>query len=272
MMRIATLRFGTALTLTCTSSLAAQEDFRAADADRPIRVEDAYPLKLYEWEWQLGSRSAIADGGRYELAQLFELKTGIARNVQLGIELHGSQQRAAGAWSTGLEEFSAHLFYNLNQESRSTPAFAVRVDAFGPGIGDVGREDIGVRLRGILTRSLGRLRLHANGGYDWATVADGADFWHGGLAFDYPIGLFSKALLGDVYAEFPAGSGDARIWAELGTRFQLTNSTVLDFGITSRVDEWTDGAPNIGLVIGLSRVFGIAGLTPVPAYPNPRID
>ncbi|MEE9295764.1 MAG: hypothetical protein V3W34_12490, partial [Phycisphaerae bacterium] len=83
---------------------------------------------------------------------------------------------------------------------------------------------------------------------------------------------FSKAVLGDVYAEIPADGGDASVWAEFGTRFQLSNSTVLDFGITSRLDQWTDGIANLGLVIGVSRVFGIAWLIKVPPYPNPRIN
>ncbi len=152
------------------------------------------------------------------------------------------------------------------------PALALRADIFTPGIGDVGREDIGARWRVILTRSYSRLRVHVNGSYDWATDADGGDLWSAGLGFDYPIGLFSKAVLGDVYAEVPVDGGDARVWAEFGTRFQLTNSSVLDLGLTSRLDQWEDGSPNIGIVIGLSRVFGIAGLVKIPPYPNPRID
>ena len=255
-----------------TGALQAQEDFRAADADRPIRVEDAYPVKLYEWEWELGSRGRIAEGGEYLVSGLLELKTGIARNWQLGLEANGNQEREANVRKNGVEQFSAHLFYNLNQEGRSTPALALRADILSPGIGDVGREDVGARLRAILTRSYGRLRLHFNGAYDWASGSDGGNLWSGGLAFDYPIGLFSKAVLGDVYAEIPADTGDARVWAEFGTRFQLTNSSVLDLGLTSRVDQWTDGTPNIGIVIGLSRVFGIAGLIKVPPYPNPRIN
>ena len=85
-----------ALSLGITGALHAQEDFRAADADRPIRVEDAYPVKFYEWEWELGSRGTIAEGGGYGISELLELKSGIAPNWQLGLEVHGSQKRAAG--------------------------------------------------------------------------------------------------------------------------------------------------------------------------------
>ncbi len=260
------------LSLGITGTLQGQEDFRAADADRPIRVEDAYPVKLYEWEWELGTRGSIARGGEYLVSQILELKMGIARNWQLGVELHGNQERVASVWQTGLEELSGSLFYNLNQEGRRTPALAVRADVFSPGAGDLGREDVGARLRTILTRSYSRLRVHVNAAYDWASAADGGDFWSGGLAFDYPIGLFSKAVLGDVYAEIPADGGDARVWVEFGTRFQVNNSRVLDLGVMSRVDQWNDGIANFGVVIGLSGVFGIPGLIKVPPYPNPRIN
>ncbi len=251
---------------------AAQEDFRSADPDRPIRVEDAYPLKYLEWEWEIGTETRLAEGGTYAVAGLLEVKTGIARNWQVGIELHPAWERAAGLSTGGLEEFGAHVLFNLNQEGAVAPALAVRGDVVAPGAGDVGRSDVGGRLKGMLTRGFGRGRLHANGGYTWATTADGGDFWIAGLAFDYPIGLFSKSVLGDVYAEFPAGGTEVRVWAELGTRWQISNASVVDFGVTTRLDRWGDGVANIGFVIGIARVFGIPGLVRVPPYPNPRIN
>lgn len=259
------------LALCGVRDIRAQEDYRASDPDRPLRVEDAYPLKFLEWEWQAGSRTTLADGGEYEASGLLELKTGFARNWQLGVEAHPAWRRLSGTSFSGVEEFAGHVLFNFNQESTRLPALAVRGDFFAPGVGDVGREDVGGRVRGIATTSLARLRFHANGSYTWASQTDGGGFWSAGLAFDYPIGLFSKLVLGDVYAEFPEAGGDARVWAELGSRFQLTNSTVLDFGLTSRVDEWADGRANIGIVLGISRVFGIPGLVKVPAYPNPAL-
>lgn len=269
------LRWGIVLAtaaLAVPSVLRGQEDFRAVDADRPIRVEDAYPVKYLEWEWQLGSRAALAEAGALDAAALLELKLGIARNGQLSVEAHPSLERRGGISESGLEELAVGLFYNVKQEGQHVPALAVRVDLFSPGLGELGREDVGGRIRAILTRGYGRLRLHGNGAYTGATAPDGGDFWSGGLAFDYPIGLFSRSLLGDLYAEVPADRGRTRVWAELGARLQLTNTTVLDFGVTTRLDEWEDGTPNVGLVIGISRVFGMGGLVRVPPYPNPRID
>jgi hypothetical protein len=214
----------------------------------------------------------VADGGRYMAAGVLEIKTGIARNLQVGLEAEPGWEREAGTSAAGIEAFGGHALYNITQEGRRAPAISLRADAWSPGVGERRMQDARARVRAILTRSHGRARVHVNGAYTWASASDGGDWWSGGLGFDYPIGLFSKAILGDVYVEAPAGGGTVRVWTEIGARFQLTNSTVFDFGLTSRIDEWADGAANVGLVVGLSRAFGIPGLVPVPRYPDPRID
>lgn len=247
-----------------------QEDYRSADPDRPIKVEDAYPLKLYEWEWQLGTRAELAEGDVYGASLLLELKTGFARNWQMGVEAHGAWERIAGSLATGLEEITGHLLFNLNQESVGVPALSVRGDLFAHGVGELGRSDLGGRLKGIATTSMGRTRLHANLGYTWAGPTDGDDMWSGGVAFDHPLGLFSRAILGDLFVELPTAGG-SRVWAELGGRLQLTNTHVLDVGVTTRLDEWADGRTNVGVVLGISRTFGIPGLVRVPDFPEVRI-
>ena len=93
----------------------------------------------------------------------------------------------------------------------------------------------------------------------------------GGLAFDIPLGFSSSLIVGDLYTEIPVNTGPTRLWAELGARLQISNITVLDVGLTTRMDEWDDGVANIGLVVGFGRVFGIGGLVRVPEYPNPAI-
>ena len=100
---------------------------------------------------------------------------------------------------------------------------------------------------------------------------DGGDYWRGGVALDIPMGFSSRLIMGDVNAEIPVSTGPTRTWAELGTRIQVSNLTVIDVGLATRLDEWNDGTANIQLVVGVSRVFGIGGLVRVPEYPNPRI-
>lgn len=259
--------------LSFATPLAGQEDFRSADLDHPILVEDAYPLKLREWEFELGLRGDLAEGGS-GLGGIAELKTGLFLNGQAGIEVEAGTQDQGDGSSTvsGIETLRGHLFYSFNRETWSLPAFAARVDFATPGTGSLGHEDWGIGFKGIATRSFGRVRIHANGGYIAASADDGGDYWQLGLAFDYPVGLFSKAILGDVYMELPVNAGRTRVWAELGTRWQVSNLSVLDFGIASRLDEWEAGNANLQLILGFSRVFGLAGQVSVPRYPNPRID
>ncbi len=252
--------------------LVAQEDFRAADLDRPILVEDAQVIKFREWEMEFGGRGRLSEGGS-GLTSIFEVKTGLFRNGQVGFEVEAGLEDGPGADAqAGLESFHVHVLYNLRRETWSWPAVAVRVDGGTPGAGDLGREDWSAGVKGIVTRSFDRLRLHGNGGYVFASDADGGDYWRLGVAFDYPIGLFSKAILGDVYVEIPADAGRSRVWVEIGTRWQTSNRGVLDFGIATRLDEWDAGNANVELIVGFARVFGLPGLLSVPPYPDPRLN
>ena len=85
------------------------------------------------------------------------------------------------------------------------------------------------------------------------------------------MGFSSRLIMGDLYTEIPVDAGPTRTWAELGTRVQVTNLTVIDMGLATRLDEWNRGVANVRLVVGFSRVFGIGGLVRVPEYPDPRI-
>ncbi|MBW3660250.1 MAG: hypothetical protein KY397_01275 [Gemmatimonadetes bacterium] len=268
--------FALFVALAAPGRSAAQEDFRSTDLDRPLRVEDAYPIKFGEWEVEVGLRAGAGEEDRAK--GVVELKTGPWWNTQIGVELHGGWERLGededdDEDAGGLESAGAHLLVNFNRETWSWPAFSARMDVESPGAGDLGRDEWAVSLKAVGTRSFDRLRLHANAGYTAAATVDGGDFWRAGLAFDYPIGLFSRSILGDVYAEFPTREEeDARVWSTLGTRWQLTNRTVLDLGLGGRIDQWVDGQGDVELVIGISRVFGIPALADVPAYPNPRLD
>ena len=251
----------------------AQEDFRSLDVGRPLRTTDAYPKKLFEWEIQVGARGEITEGGNAGAAPL-ALEVGLLPNLEAGIDVEPAFEDPAGAASTwGLEEVGFHALYNFNQESWSWPAVAVQVGVDGPlGGGDVARDSWGASGRLVATRSFAsRLRLHANGGYTARQDPDGGDFWTGGVALDLPLGLSSRLLMADVFTEVPVQGGTTRTWTEVGARFQVSNWTVVDLGIGTRLDEWADGRSNIELTVGLSRVFGIRGLTPTPPYPEPSI-
>ena len=254
------------------SDATAQEDFRSLDAGRPLKVTDAYPKKYLEWEFQFGLQGGWAEGGQRSLEGLLELETGLFRNLEIGAGLQVATKNDGATTSTGLETLEVDALYNFKHEGWVWPAIAVQASAGAPTGGDLSQEDWVWGADLLLTRSFSnRLRIHVNGGYVVASEADDDDFWRGGVAFDIPMGFTSRLIMGDVYAEIPVDTGPTRVWAELGTRIQITNLTVIDVGLSTRLDEWSDGAANVSLVIGYSHVFGIGGLTRVPEYPDPRI-
>ena len=250
----------------------AQEDFRSLDAGRPLRVTDAFPKKYLEWEFQAGLQGGWVEGGRRSLEGLFELGTGLFRNFEIGAGLRVATVDGGMNTTTGFEALEVDALYNFRHEGWTWPAIAVQTGVEAPAGGDPSREDWAWGADLILTRSFSRgLRVHVNGGRFVASEVDGDDYWRGGLAFDIPLGFSSSLIVGDLYTEIPVNTGPTRLWAELGARLQISNMTVLDVGLTTRMDEWDDGAANIGLVVGFGRVFGIGGLVRVPEYPNPAI-
>lgn len=258
--------------LALASAAGAQEDFRNLDAGRPLRIEDAYPIKYLEWEIQAGARGELGEV-RDAITGTVELGLGLFPNTEVAVEVEPAWERVAGESEAGIEGLGAHLLYNFNQESWGWPGFALRLDAEAPLGGAVGRDGWAGGATVIATRSFAsRLRVHANGGFLAAADADGGDVVLAGLGIDFPIGLFSRLAAADVFVEVPVDGGDARVVAEAGARLQLSNVSVLDVGIGTRIDEWADGAPNVQFVLGLSRMFGIRSLAPVPAYPDPAIQ
>jgi hypothetical protein len=251
----------------------AQEDFRSLDAGRPLKVTDAYPKKYLEWEVQAGLQGGWTEGGRRSFEGVFELETGPFRNIEIGAGLQVATEDDGASTSTGLEGLEVEALYNLRHEGWAWPAFAIQAGAEAPTGGrSFSRADWAWRVDLILTRSFSnRLRIHANSGYVLASEVDGGDLWRGGVAFDIPTGFSSRLIMGDVYTEIPVDSGPTRAWAELGTRVQITNLSVIDMGLATRLDEWNRGAANVRLIVGFSRMFGIGGLVKVPEYPNPRI-
>jgi hypothetical protein len=250
----------------------AQEDFRSLDRGRPLKVTDAYPKKYLEWEFQFGLQGGWAEGGQRSLEGLLELETGLFRNLEIGAGLQLATKDDGATTRTGLETLEVEALYNFKHEGWVWPAIAVQASAGAPTGGDLSQEDWVWGADLLLTRSFAnRLRIHVNGGYVVASEADDDDFWRGGVAFDIPMGFTSRLIMGDVYTEVPVDTGPTRVWAELGTRIQITNLTVIDVGLSTRLDEWNDGAANVSLIVGFSHVFGIGGLVRVPDYPDPRI-
>ena len=264
--------FAASLVILSGGTASAQEDFRSLDAGRPLKVTDAFPKKYLEWEFQSGLKGGLAEGGRRSLEALFELETGLFRNFEIGTSLEVATRNDGASTTSGLEALEVDALYNFKHEGWTWPAVAVQTAVTAPAGGDLSREDWAWGADLLLTRSFAsKLRIHVNGGYLVASEVDGDDYWRGGVAFDIPMGFSSRLIVGDLYTEIPVDTGPTRVWAELGSRIQVSNVTVLDVGLTTRLDEWDDGGANIALIVGFSRAFGIGGLVGVPEYPDPRI-
>ena len=102
-----------------TSPVHAQEDYRNVDENRPLRIEDAYPIKFGEWEWELGVDGLAVEGGTFGARKVGELKIGIRRNFEVGIETAFEWERVSGNSQAGLGEVEFHALYNFNQGKRA---------------------------------------------------------------------------------------------------------------------------------------------------------
>src|SRR5262249_29243602 len=130
--------------------------------------------------------------------------------------------------------FSA--LYNFNQETVTLPALAIKLGVDAPT--GVEARGVAIEAKGLVTKSIERLSLHLNAGYEFLTSVRG-DERDGRykLAFgaSYPVGAprFTRAtLIGDVFAEQASRRGDpTTVGTEVGVRFQLTPRLVWDAGL-----------------------------------------
>ena len=244
--------------------LAAQIDYRNLDDDRPTRIEDAYPAERFAFELLLPYSYARARGGAVVQASVLELEYGIFRNAHIGLKAPLAAVRAGGNTTSGLSGLRAFALYNFNTEGPFLPAIALRADAAFP-IGSLGGDETQIAIKGILTRSWGRNRLHVNGavrvaGGDAGPAVEGVeDWWYGG-AVDRTLFRHSLLLVGEVYALREASAAPVAVNASLGLRWQWRPTTVLDIGISRGLRNGL--GPDYAVTVGISNAFAIAGLMP----------
>jgi hypothetical protein len=240
----------------------AQIDYRNLDDDRPVRVEDAYPVERYAFELLAPWRYSRAGGGGVH-AFVPEIEYGLLANVQVGLKLPiaGAPGMAGREWGiSGLRLFG---LYNFNTESAGLPALSVRADGVFP-IGSFAGEGSHLTAKALATRSWGRTRLHLNGAYtfgpdDRPAAVEPADRWWAGAAVDRTLFRQSALLVAELYALRPRAAEPVQLNASVGVRYQWTPVTVLDAGVSRRLGST---GPDYELTVGISRAVGIAGLIP----------
>ena len=212
-------------------------DHKNLDEGRPVRLEDAYPIAHGEIAVETGAGFALLKHGP-DARGFFpiEILYGALPNLQLGIgstlftDPHDTDDRPKSG------DLRASALYNFNQETLTLPALAAKLSVTAPT--GVDAHGWGVELKGIVTKSIDRLSLHLNGGYEFLTGStrterDGR--YELALGASYPIGApqFTRAtLVGDVFADQPVTRGESTVVGiEIGLRYQLTPSIVWDAGV-----------------------------------------
>ena len=245
------------------SAAFAQIDYRNLEDDRPTRIEDAYPIERHAFEVMLPWRYERESGGNVHSFSP-ELSYGLLPNFQAGVKLPlaGADDGTERVWgAAGLRVFS---LYNFNTESRSLPALSLRADAAFP-VGGLAGEGTRFTLKGILTRSWGMTRLHANGAYTLgddqlpAAAAEPAARWWYGLALDRTLYRKSTLVVAELYALKERDAAPVEVNVSLGVRRQLSPVHVIDLGVARRL---SDEGPDLEVTLGVSRAFAIAGLLP----------
>lgn len=211
-------------------------DHKNLDEGRPTRLDDAYAITTGEIELEVGAGVNVPRHGRSRGVFPVEILYGPLPNFQIGLgsSLATDPRTIDDPDKSGDLELSA--LYNFNQETLMVPAFGVRLAVNLPtGVESKGVE---VALKGIVTKSIDRLSLHLNAGYQFLT-----DREHGEregryelvLGASYPLGAprYTRAtVVADLFTEQSVRRGqDNVVGAELGIRYQLTPRLVWDAGL-----------------------------------------
>jgi hypothetical protein len=262
--RLRSVRLGLLVVMLFSArDAAAQIDYRNLDGGRPARVEDAYPVERYAFEFLLPYGFERAQGATVH-ALAPELSYGVLRNVHIGVALPlAASDPGTGTAEFGLTGVRGFALYSLATESRRLPAIALRVDGHLPA-GSLGGDAANGSVELIGTRSVGRSRLHLNGAYgfgpfDARAVVDGGEQWWYGAALDRTLFRQSVLLIGEVYARRPSNAEPVEVNASLGGRWQWTPTIVLDLGVSRRL---SSTGPDLAVTFGLSHVFAVRGLMP----------
>lgn len=250
------LRLLVALFLLLSYQRAWALDHDNLDKNRPLRLEDAYPIAKGEIALEGGSRFVDGRQGRTRFVFQPQILFGAFYNTQIevGGDLFTEPTSIAGTEKSG--DLRVGALYNLNTETLSLPALAVKFDLEFPS--GVRSRGVDGTLAGILTRSFGRWRTHLNAEYTVVGSARGTErngLYRLAAGVSYPLGYpmrFRETLIADVFTRQSELSGRRNpTGVEVGLRHQFSSRIVLDGGIGTEFAGPSDR----------SAVFGTVGLS-----------
>ncbi|MGH7265795.1 MAG: transporter [Candidatus Rokuibacteriota bacterium] len=212
-------------------------DHANLDEGRPLRIEDPYAVAAGEWALEAGAGFTLerrgADRGVFPVEVLY----GAWPNLQIGLETTLSTDPHDVDEPTRSGDLQLSGLYNFNQETLSLPAFGLKLTTtFPTGVDSSG---VDVEVKGLVTRSLGRLGLHLNAAYEFLGDDDGGNARDGRytvvLGASYPVGApryTRTTVLADLFTEQGSRRGEPNVLGvEVGFRHQLTPRFVLDAGV-----------------------------------------
>lgn len=256
-----------ALAAALAGPAAAQTDYYNTDKGRPVRVEDAYPVERHAFELQLAPlRLERASGGVYNWEIAPEMAWGVLPRTQLELAFPLAHVDAAAAGTaSGLAGIELSALYNLNNETRTLPAFAVAAEVLLP-VGGLGPDRAHATIKGIATRTFSGARFHANAEYTAGPDAEADDEvgeasrWMAGIAVDRTVPIRSLLITADLFAERALDSGERLSWtAEAGLRYQTSPQFNVDFGVGRRFAGEERGW---SFTVGVAHAFGLRTLLP----------
>jgi hypothetical protein len=253
--------------LAAAAPAAAQTDYYNTDAGRPLHVEDAYAVERRAVELQAAPlRVERSRTGMYAWGVEPELAVGVLPRTQFEVGLPLVLLDAGvGGWTAGVAGLDVKLLHNLNAETR-IPALAVAAGVLAP-VGRLAPEVTYASVKGIATRTLPWLRVHANAEYTFgdepdatnqaAIAGEAADLarWTAGVAVDRVFPLKAFLVGAELFVQQPIAAHDDPVWnVAAGTRVQLTPRVAIDVGGGTRMGGhdagWfatTGGAITLGL-------------------------
>jgi hypothetical protein len=256
--------------------LAAQTDYYNTDSGRPVQIEDAYATERYAFEMKLAPvRVEQLKGGVYNWAVEPELAYGILPRTHIEVELPLAHTDFGNVSRSGVAGLDLSLFHNLNVETRTLPALALRADVLFP-VGALGPDRTYASLKGIASRTYSAARFHVNGQYTFGSRQDeqptellnvsgsagGVEVskWLAGIAVDKAYPLRAILLTADFFARQPIIEEDAVDYnVGTGIRYQVSPKWAIDGGVGRRLN-----GPGQGwfATFGTAYVFGLSSLMP----------
>lgn len=219
----------------------------------PLEIEDAYPLGYLGREFRTTTRYERGDDGGDALTFISQLEIGFPRNAAITVSqpfIFGNVE-PDGVGNTELE-----LLYNLNQETRTLPAFSVAGLLEFPTNDDAHGTDPGIEL--LATKTLPGTwrnhRVHAN--FLYQANDDVQAGQRGGrykAVLGYSVVVTNELVfVADLVREQTMEEDEEHNLAEVGLRYQLTPRTVLSGGLGFG---FGDESPDTRATFGLQFAF-----------------